>query len=313
MNTQEPTQQIPPSTDTGEVGSLDAAALAFETREQPEAADDQADTEVEAQDDDPDAEADDGDSDEDTDEPEALAEVEFEGKTYKVPPELEKALLRQSDYSRKMNEVATKEKVYTQRIEQAETLVQGAEKLATALAEVNVIDARLKQYESVNWQQLRVENPGEFAAHASELQMLRLSRQEAAQRAQMVGREVSSAKEHAVAEARAEMFQVLGKTLKGWGDEMGQKLTAYAGESGIKLETLNTITDPGLVVALEKARKFDELQKSKPQLKAKAQAAPPVLKPGVPRKASPNDDAMANLRKHRTQDAAEAAFFSRMR
>ena len=44
----------------------------------------------------------------DGDDAEQLVEVTLEGKTFNVAPEVEKAMLRQADYSRKMNEVSAK-------------------------------------------------------------------------------------------------------------------------------------------------------------------------------------------------------------
>ena len=312
---QNPTSQ--PDEATGELGSLDAAALAFEKREQAlseDGADTEAEVDTETQDDDPNAVGDDADTDEDTAETEGLVETEYEGKTYKVPPELQKALLRQADYSRNMNEVKAKERVYTQRLEQAEALIEGAESHAKALAQVQMLDARLKTYEAVNWQQLRAENPGEYAAHATDFQTLRLNRQDAERHAQAVGQTVESKRSETFNAKRGEMVETLAKTVKGWGDEMGRKVTVYATQSGVKFETLSTLTDPGIVVALEKARKYDELQASKSELKAKTKDAAPVLKPGTRQtKQAPADEAMSQLRKFKTRDAAEVAFLARMR
>lgn len=312
---QNPTSQ--PDEATGELGSLDAAALAFEKREQAlseDGADTEAEVDTETQDDDPNAVGDDADTDEDTAETEGLVETEYEGKTYKVPPELQKALLRQADYSRNMNEVKAKERVYTQRLEQAESLIEGAESHAKALAQVQMLDARLKTYEAVNWQQLRAENPGEYAAHATDFQTLRLNRQDAERQAQAVGQAVDSKRSETFNAKRGEMVETLAKTVKGWGDEMGRKVTEYATQSGVKFETLSTLTDPGIVVALEKARKYDELQASKSELKAKTKDAAPVLKPGTRQtKQAPADEAMSQLRKFKTRDAAEVAFLARMR
>lgn len=312
---QNPTSQ--PDEATGELGSLDAAALAFEKREQALSTDEvdtEAEAETETQDDDPDAVGEDADTDEDTAETDGLVEAEYEGKTYKVPPELQKALLRQADYSRNMNEVKAKEKVYTQRLEQADALIAGAESHAKALAEVQLLDARLKTYEAVNWQQLRAENPGEYAAHATDFQTLRLNRQDAERRALSVAQEVETKRGQSFNAKRAEMVETLGKTLKGWGNEMGEKVTSYAEQNGVRRETLETLTDPGVVVALEKARKYDELQASKTALKAKTKDAPAVLKPGTRQnKQAPADEAMSQLRKFKTRDAAEVAFLARMR
>lgn len=312
QNPDSPTAEAPDDT-----GSLDAAARAFEQREQPvpeEGAD--AEPAAEAEDDseaaDPDAEALEADTDEDSEGAE-LAEVEYEGKTYKVPPELQKALLRQSDYSRKMNEVKALETGVKQRAEQAETLVQGAGKLAQALAQIQMIDARLQAFEKVDWQSLRQEDPAQYAALATDLQTLRLTRAQAESQASAIGQEVNAGKSKALEESRAEMFKTLAKDFKGWGNEAGERITAYATQSGVKLETLQTLTDPAVVIALEKARKFDELQAKKPELKAKAKALPPVLKPGAPRKADATADAMTRLRKSNSVDDAAALFLAKMR
>lgn len=309
---QEQTPATPTDTAPGELGSLDAAALAFAKRDEAEASP-EAEPEDEPKADDPDAEADPSDSDEDTEPAEELVEAEFEGKTYKVPPELQKALLRQSDYSRKMNEVGTKEKVYTQRVEQAQALIDGATKYAEVMAEEKVIDERIKQFEALNWQQLRSDNPAEYAALAADLQSLRLTKRDVQQRAAQVSTEVEQGKTKVFAEKRDEMVKALEKTLKGWGNELGTALTEYAQSAGMKRETLETLTDPAVVIALDKARKFDALQKSKDELKAKTKDAAPVLRPGAPRKQDAASEAMAHLNKVKTRDAAEAAFLARMR
>lgn len=315
--TQEQTPQTPTDSAPENAGSLDAAEQAFqklvEVEATAETAEDQAEASDEDQNDDPNAEADEGQSDEDNDDAASLAEVEFEGKTYKVPPELEKALLRQADYSRKMNEVSTQGKTAAQRLAQAETLAAGAEKYAEQLAEIGIIDRQIKQYEALNWQQIRQDNPGEYAAHAADLHTLRLSKQQAEARAAAVSHEVEQTKHQALAEKRGAMLAALQKSLPGWGDELGTQITAYATANGVALDTLQTLTDPGVVLALEKARKYDALQKGKADLRAKSKDLPPVLKPGATRKTTPTDDAMATLRKHKTQEAAEAAFLSRMR
>lgn len=296
-------------------GSEDEAAAAFEARENQSV--DEADTQQDPKPadepaDDADTEAEEAAPEEAT-EAEELAEVEIGGKTYKVPPEVEKAVLRQADYSRKMNEVGAKEKEYTQRLEVVQGLEEAAEKRAEALAEVRALDARIKQYEGVDWAKAREENPAEAAVAAVELLTLQNQRKEAAQNAANVQREFTVGKNKLMETARNEMDAALRKDLKGWGDEMGQRITRYALDNKVQLQTLQTLTDPAVVIALEKARKYDELQASKTQLKTKVQDAPAVSKPGAPRRPDPKADAMARLRKDNSQEAAEAVFLQRMR
>ena len=301
------TQAAPVSEQTG---SEDEAASAFEQRINPQT------TEEAKPDDEPSDDADEEASDgEPEDEPEAadpLAEVEFEGKTYSVPPELQKALLRQADYSRNMNEVSAQKKAYTERMEVAETYVKGAEKYAEILASVNSVDAQLKQMEAVNWTQLRAENPGEYAAMAADMQTLRLARDQHVKTAQGIKSEIAQAQQQSLYTQRSEMIKVLSKDLKGWGDELGAKISKYAIDNGYQPSDLDTMTDPKWVIAMDKARRFDALQSAKTELKAKAKDAPAFVKPGAPRKSDPRADAMAQLRKNNSVESAEAVFLQRM-
>lgn len=312
---QEQTQPSQPNTDNGEDGSLDAAALAFEQREPQQGDQTQDEPTEDTQATDPNAEAEKGQTDEDTPE---LEEVEIEGVTLSVPKDqaeqIRKATLRQADYSRKMNEVSQKEKQAQAAIQQAEILSKGAEKYAAAMAEVQLADLQIKAFEGIDWQKLRQENPAEYAAYAADLQTRRLLKSEAEAKAKAASDEVRQAEFQTLAKQRDEMIGVLSKSLKGWGDEMGTQLTQYAISNGVKQETLSRLVDPGLVIALHKAKQFDELQKAKQTLKAAPKDVPPVLKPGTPKPAlKPADEAMAKLRKDKTLDAAAGAFLSRMR
>lgn len=292
-------------------GSEDEAAAAFAARDtgaQPET-EDPAPADEPA--DDADLEADEADPD-DAENAEELTEVELGGKTYKVAPEVEKAILRQADYSRKMNEVGAKEKTYVERIAQADLLLTGVEERAEALAIVRALDDRIKAYDGIDWGKAKAENPSEAAMAAVELMTLRDQRKDAVQAAANVAHKLTDSKNKLLDSERADMDAVLKKELKGWGDELGTKLTSYALAQKVQLKTLQALTDPAMVIALEKARKYDALQAAKSTIKAKADDAPRVVKPGAPRRADPRTDVMARLRKENSQEAAEAAFLSRM-
>ena len=314
--TQEQTPEIQTESAPEELGSLDAAALAFEKREQALAEAGEPETETETDEAEPDAEASDGEPDEETEQ--ELEEVTVEGVTLNLPKDqaeaLRKSTLRQADYSRKMNEVSAKEKQAQAAIDTAEKLRQGAEKFADVLATVRMLDQQIKQYEGLDWQKLRAEDPGNYAAYAADLQTVKLNKQQTEMQARGVAAEVEETNGKALQSKRAEMFDALAKQIPGWSNQKGQEITEYAIAQGMAFETLAKATDPALVVALEKARKFDALQKSKTELKAKAKEAPPVLKPGVRQAVkTPQEDAMIALRKFKTRDAAEVAFLARMK
>ena len=301
-----------------EVGSMDAAERAFAARdnapEVAEKADEQpADATDEAEAADPSDDPDEGQPDEDTEQAEELKEIELDGKKYLVAPAVEKASLRQADYSRKMNDVAEKARAATAHAEQAQRLADAAEKRADVLADIRMHDHRLDQFRALDWQQIRAQNPAEYAALAADLQAVNMARQQAVEKSNGVVAEVEKARGDAFATDRASMESALSKDLKGWGEKMGIAVTQYAISAGVKAETLQRLTDPGLVMALEKARKWDEANKKAADLRATAKPVPPVLKPGAPRQADPKSDAMARLRRSNSQADAEAAFLARMR
>lgn len=307
-------------TDTGLDGSEDAAIAAFNARRAPkkEAADSDGESEETTSEAEPDpepkdsdeTEPDEGDPESD-DDAESLAEVEYEGKTYKVAPELQKALLRQSDYSRKMNEVSAKDKVLSQRMEAAEVMAQGAQELAEAIAETKLIDRQLKHYEGVDLRALRSENPAEFAAVAAEIQMLRMSKADAEAKTAAINGKVQTAKSQDYAALKTEMAKALDKHLPGWKGDLGVKITGYALSLGYTEDDVSKLTDPRVVVALDKARRYDAMHASKGELKAKAADVPRIVKPGAPVRRDKTNDAMSSFRKSKSDDDAVAVFMSR--
>ncbi len=302
-------QADPVSALTGSEDEAAAAFAAIDDGEEPSKDTDQTPADEPADDADPEAEQADPDEAEEADE---LVEVEIGGKTFKVAAEVEKAVLRQADYSRKMNEVGAKEKAYVERIAEAEKLVAGAEKRAEALATVRLYDAQIEQIETA-YRKARAEGSADAPMLAADLLDLKDSRRDASQAAANVARELTESRNKLIGSQREAMDTALKKDLKGWGEELGTKITQYAVKSGYTVQDLQAITDPKWVVAMDKARKFDALQSAKTTLKAKASEAPPVVKPGTPRRADPKADVMARLRKENTQEAAEAAFLNRMR
>jgi hypothetical protein len=245
---------------------------------------------------------------------EELTEVEIGGKTYKVAPEVEKAILRQADYSRKMNEVGAKAKAFDERMVVAEELASGAEKRAEALADVRSIDKDIAKYDGIDWAKAKAANPAEAAMAAIELMTLRDQRKDAVQAAATVARDLTEQRNKLLDIARTEMDAELMKNLKGWGDELGKTITRYALDAKIERKTLEALTDPALVIALDKARRFDALQGEKKTLQAKAVEAPKVVRPGSPvRRIDPTIEAAARFKKSGSEQDGYALLLARQK
>lgn len=88
-------------------------------------------------------------------------EVEFEGKAYKVPKELKGALLRQTDYTQKTQEVANLRRA----VEDKQQFLDAQQQLMTAAyqeaAEYKALQMQAQQYESLDWASLYNADPGQ--------------------------------------------------------------------------------------------------------------------------------------------------------
>lgn len=295
---------------SAESGSEDEAIALFNRRAESKAEATPENSEDEPQDTD-ESEPAEGEPDESAEPAEELVEHEYEGKTYKVAPELREALMRQSDYSRNMNASDAVKKDYTQRIKHAEQLAESAEKYAEVLAEVKVIDAQLAQFREVDFERLEAEDPSRYAALSVRQMKLLRSRDAKAEEASGLTSRIASEKAAAVEASRIDMLKALQKDLPGWGEELGTKVSQYAIASGYTGPEIKNFTDPRLVIALDKARKFDAIQQGKAAALGKAQAAPQVLKPGAKRTVSQSQEAMQRFQKSSSPEDAVAVFLAR--
>ncbi len=284
---------------SAEPGSIDAAVEALMKRDTPA---DEASQE--------DAEGDDTGTADAKDEAD-LAEVDYEGERYRLPAKLKDALLRQSDYSRHMQELSTKR----QTVEQLEKTYTGAMAkigdVADAVAAVKMQQTALKEFEGVDWTKLETEDPLGFTVKASKQQQAVSRLREAQGRLQQVVQAVKSAETEGLATKRHEMLKEVAKKIPKWGDEVGTAITQYAKSQGYALEEIGAWTDPRLVVMADKARRFDELQAKRQTI----QPAKPgtVVQPGTSRNshAEVEKTALNKLRQSGSTDAAAAAYLAR--
>jgi hypothetical protein len=310
MATETQNPQEPPATGDTEPGSEEAALQALSQlggeAEEPEPKESPA-TEEGA-----DAEEAEPDESEETGEPEGLIRVEYEGEEFEVPPKIKDALLRQADYSRKMNEVGGTEKRAKATLERAELITASVDRVAEAQGQAAVLDAQVQRFEGIDWAGIRQQNPAEYAALQADLLSLSNQRDKALSAVQSLKENLSHERQQQISAARVEMDKVLSKDLKGWGDELGAKISTYALSQGYTTEDLSRVTDPRVVIALDKARRFDELQNAKLELKASVRGVPKVVKPGSPRQSTNVAElAKARFQKTRSDDDAIALLEAR--
>lgn len=238
--------------------------------------------------------------------------LEIDGKPVEITlDELKKGYSREADYTRKTQALAETRKAVEVEIQQTraerEQYAGTLQKLEAALLEFAPAEP--------NWEQLRKENPGEFAAQWAEKQQRDLDL--AAVQAERQKLEIQQSAER---EAEFQAYldgqkNALIEAIPEWRDSEKagtekKALMDYAKGLGFSDEDLGSVYDHRLILLLRKSAKYDELTTKGAEI---TKVAPKVLKPGS-RDANPNrgkksDAARAMERLARTgskQDAAAA-------
>lgn len=231
-------------------------------------------------------------------------EAEYEvtlpgGEKTKVPlSELIRGYSREADYTRKTQALAE-----FRRAEEAR-LDAEAQRVATVYGrKLEALELALREMEpqEPDWDTLRREDPAEFAAQFAEHQRHRERKAAVQAERARVQQELAEAQERRLAAVLETERAKLIEAIPEWQDpavasEGKKRLADYATRTyGYTPEDLSQVYDHRLMVILDKARRYDELQVKGEGLKGKAKAQQ-TLTPGG-RKSAPRKGGKA--RKHR--------------
>ena len=216
--------------------------------------------------------------------------VKVDGEEIEVDlDELISGYSRQSDYTRKTQELAS------QRSEMEKLQQQWASEISQAQAErQQYIDALgqfvqnsmvgLEQFGNVNWEQLREEDPIAFVTKKEEFRdaQERVRQAQAQQKVEYEKQqqEVARMKQLAVQEEHKKLVAAVPE----WNEpekrnQMASELSSYAVEQGFTKEELKELIDHRSLIVLMKAQKYDALQKSDVKAK-KIKNKPKVVRSG---------------------------------
>jgi hypothetical protein len=209
-------------------------------------------------------------------------DVEFEGKTYKVPKELKGALLRQADYTQKTQEVAEQRKALEQKAQLFEAQQRISAQTFDKQVELREIQNRLSQFENMDWQSLVDSDPVQATR-------LNLAFQQLQQQAARKSQELQQAQSHAEQLSAAQRQQMLNEAQKeltarlpNFSAQTAEKIKTAARSYGLSDQELNNVIDPRYVHVLHDAMQWRALQEAKPKAMQKVQDAPKVAKPNAP-------------------------------
>lgn len=179
--------------------------------------------------------------------------------------ELKRGFLREADYTRKTQEVAAQRK-------QLEAAVQQVQQHNSTVAEhlnmaLNIVEPQLAELAAIPWDQLAANDPYEYAEKRALFDQAQVRYQQLRQAAQMTVQQ----EQQRAAMQKQRMLQAEQEKLKmalpeladpKAGRKLANSIREYALSQGLSEQEASTITDHRLVVMLNKARMYDELNKS---------------------------------------------------
>jgi len=215
----------------------------------------------------------------------APAEVEValpDGTTTKVKlDELKNGYLRQSDYTRKTQALAEKERGFEAHAQQAAQAIK--QRLDMLGAE---LDRLIPSEKSIDWDGLHKTDPAEYVRLKEYFRDLKDQRQAVAQDQQrmLFQQQQRAAQETAEtlkreSEALAKVLPVFADPKKG--DAAKAELRSYLIGQGYTAEQIAGLTDHRSVQIAWKAAQYDKLQASKPKIDKRVVGLPKVQKPGA--------------------------------
>ena len=225
---------------------------------------------------------------------EEAEDVDFEGKQYKVPKELKDALLRQSDYTRKTQEVAETRKQIEAERQQFAQQAQLHEATLQHRAEVLSIDQQLQGYANVNWDELIDSDPHTAMKLQNQYRALQEKRQSALQQMSYAQQQVLHSQQQEAAKRLQEGREALAKDLPGWA-EKEDDVVRYAMNNGYSIDDMKmAVSDKRMAKTIWKAFMFDQMQKSAPTKPKTAPAMPVTTVKAKSAPAAKNPDKMSS-------------------
>lgn len=222
---------------------------------------------------------------------------------------------RTADYTKKSQALAEQRKAIEAERIHLEQVKQERQAYAQKLQALNQFLSQQDQGE--NLEALKESDPIGYAVKVAErterekqLAVVRAEQQRIAQQQQ--AEQQQSLQNHLKSEAQ-KLSAAIPELSTPKGDEVRKQIREYAKSQGWSDEELGSVYDHRAVVALYKAMKFEQLQKSKPEIQKKVSQAPKMLKSGtsVPPTKSQQDKQLSQRLKQTGKVKDAAALFER--
>ena len=221
-------------------------------------------------------------AEESTEETSDLADLEWEGVTFKAPTKVKEALMRQADYTRKTQEVADERRT----LEHAKAVAQSAalekvfvESITQEQQELAVIDAYLQQAGKMDWASMSADQMLRAKIEIDGIKERRGALKDAIEGKRAKFQEDMKAR---ITELRGKSREEASKRIRGFTEETEGAMRKFAQSKGLSdTEIDNVFMDPRSMHIVWMASQFESIQANTKTAAERATKATPTLKPGV--------------------------------
>lgn len=250
---------------------------------------------------------------EESEEPKPRYKVKASGEEVEVElDELIKGYQQGADYTKKSQALAEQRKALEAERQHLEYVKQERQAYAQKL---QALDSFLTQQDQgVNLDVLKETDPIGYAVAVAEQsqreKQLAVVRQEQQRLAQQQQSEHHASLQNHLRQESEKLTSLIPELATPQGDAVRKQIRDYAKSVGWTDQELSQLYDSRAVLTLYNGMKYAQLQKSKPEVNKKLQAAPKMMRSGTsapPTKSSSDKQAMQRLRETgKVQDAAKA-------
>lgn len=231
-------------------------------------ADGDEEEEVEEEDDDDESEAEEDDSDDGDEEVDEISDetiLSVNGEEVAVK-ELKDGYLRMSDYTKKNQDLAEKR-----------TQIDALEKESVAYLtqDVSRYQKMLDDAQSIDMVALAEKDPRKYSKVRAQLDLVQNKVKEETKKIEEWHIEYQKKETEKVEAEIAEAMPIIKENITDWSEQKGLTILNYAVSLGMPEEKAKALTDPHLIIALEKARRFDA---AKQKVSQKKKSAPKAIR-----------------------------------
>ncbi len=214
-------------------------------------------------------------------EADAVEDVDYAGKTYKVPKDLKSALMMHADYTRKTQELSDQRRGLDSERDAFTKQVEAQRQHIAEVGRFVAIEQRLAQYGALDWGKLAADAPLEAQRHWMIYQQLKDQRTDLARKLEEDVRSRQFDAQQAFARRIEESRRVLAREIKGWNAETASKLVDFAKRNGLTEDDITRFEDNARMVKLLHQAWLGD------QVVSKQRAAAQEAKPSIAREEAP--------------------------